>query len=1229
MAALWINRLFLPVIVCFFAIPMGHAQVVTDGSLGQATALAGPDFQVTETLGKSVGGNLFHSFSEFNLQDGESVVFTGPENIQNILGRVTGGKTSRIDGLVQSKIKGANLYLLNPKGFLFGKNAEVDVGGAFSIHATEKLKLEEGGVFDAVDPDRSVFVSAPPEAFGFLDGNPGGEIKLDSAKLTIEGENRSLRMVGGKIDVTGRSSITLNKGASFSQQAKSIHHNQTIINSKIKKGDTMGAGDIEMVADEIRLVKPKITMETREGDPGDLVVKSNDTHLQSGEIIVRSRAAGKVPGVRFIKNKPDEKSTFEVSRGGSITSEVKSTGAGSEIKIEHDDMNWEEIKITSLASGDGAGSGVSIKGNRLFTRGDIISSVSSKNVGGDIEIEVDDVTVKNGKIHSVNTTSRHSTSKGGDITIKANSFTVLSEINNAGATFSETIGDGKAGDVVIEAQIIDIQGKNISTPIWFWAHGNIASDFGGVGSVTHKRGGKTLGGNTGDVTLKADQIKLSRSGVVFVVTKGSGDAGTLNLEAQKLEIIGSEQFYTRGENGWNSEKDYDNEQYDSQITGQVWDSRGLGQWELSSGKGGDLNITVDELIMTRKGRIRLESWGSGPAGTLKLKAEKIRMSKNSTIDAYAEMSGNGGAVFIYSNDIELDESRIEAFTKGTGMPGEISIKPLSEESPSVFKLINGSELSTSLKSGSGVGGDLNVKTDELVIIRSKIKSDAGIGARGAAGSININTDSLRVSSDAIQANAEITATTRGKAQGGRININSDFIDFNRMKIMSESTSKRSTVSGGDSGTIQLNSKDINLGEGVLISTSTHGRGDAGLISIQADSIQLNGGETVYDAITVTSNTRFRDQDGVAGDVVGGDGGSLRLQADRIHLGKNVFLSSETFGNGKAGELTIESKNLEITDGTQVSVRSGFVMDSKYSDLNKHVTGQGGDLRIQAENIKLTNGAMLSATSMGMGEGGSIELVAPVIEVTSDASVESRAYSKGDAGSIQVEASELKLHDGVVVSDSKGEGAAGSINLTLDEGLTLGQAAKISVSSIFADGGHITINTDGKVQLANSELTAAAARDGGSIRLLGAGRVFLAESLVSAEAGRNGGNIEVRSPETLVLQRSTLSANAIHGNGGFIAIAADGYLPSLESIVSASSEFGLEGSVEIDTPETNVGSGLAILPDGLLGTDANITDRCALRLHGDVSSFFLNGNGGLPTAASENYLPAIFYDEPEE
>ena len=142
------------------------------------------------------------------------------------------------------------------------------------------------------------------------------------------------------------------------------------------------------------------------------------------------------------------------------------------------------------------------------------------------------------------------------------------------------------------------------------------------------------------------------------------------------------------------------------------------------------------------------------------------------------------------------------------------------------------------------------------------------------------------------------------------------------------------------------------------------------------------------------------------------------------------------------------------------------------------------------------------------------------------------------------------------SGAEQEGRAGSIDLELTEGLSLHQTANISVSSAKADGGDILISTDGTVRLAESEFTAAAAKDGGSVRLLGSGNVMLIDSRMSAEAGVDGGNIEVRSPRTLVLQRSNLLANAIHGNGGFISIAADGYLPSRESLVSASSELSL-------------------------------------------------------------------------
>ena len=119
---------------CFVAfVVCAGAQVVVDNSFGNAGVLNGPNFKIPETLGKTVGDNLFHSFSEFSLQSGQSATFTGPDSIQNILGRVTGAKVSEIDGLIKSEITDANLYLLNPNGFLFGKNAKVDVDGAFTL----------------------------------------------------------------------------------------------------------------------------------------------------------------------------------------------------------------------------------------------------------------------------------------------------------------------------------------------------------------------------------------------------------------------------------------------------------------------------------------------------------------------------------------------------------------------------------------------------------------------------------------------------------------------------------------------------------------------------------------------------------------------------------------------------------------------------------------------------------------------------------------------------------------------------------------------------------------------------------------------------------------------------------------------------------------------------------------------------------------------------------------
>ncbi len=68
------------------------AGVTLDGTLGPAKSLSGPDYVIPARDGETRGGNLFHSFGQFSLTSRESASFTGPAEVHNIVGRVTGGE---------------------------------------------------------------------------------------------------------------------------------------------------------------------------------------------------------------------------------------------------------------------------------------------------------------------------------------------------------------------------------------------------------------------------------------------------------------------------------------------------------------------------------------------------------------------------------------------------------------------------------------------------------------------------------------------------------------------------------------------------------------------------------------------------------------------------------------------------------------------------------------------------------------------------------------------------------------------------------------------------------------------------------------------------------------------------------------------------------------------------------------------------------------------------------
>jgi filamentous hemagglutinin family protein len=221
--------------IAIFLVPASFAQVPITSS-GLNTQVSGPITVGGQTQFNIIGGtrpgggtNLYHSFGNFNVPNNNIANFLNNTGLptSNILGRVTGGNVSNIFGTIQTTGFGnANLFLMNPAGFLFGPNATVNVGGMVSFSSSDYLRLTDGLRFNAV-PNSSadaLLSAAPVAAFGFLGKNPGA-ITMQGSQLTVAGptvqfpesgdasglayvngvlrQSANLSLIGGDITVQG------------------------------------------------------------------------------------------------------------------------------------------------------------------------------------------------------------------------------------------------------------------------------------------------------------------------------------------------------------------------------------------------------------------------------------------------------------------------------------------------------------------------------------------------------------------------------------------------------------------------------------------------------------------------------------------------------------------------------------------------------------------------------------------------------------------------------------------------------------------------------------------------------------------------------------------------------------------------------------------------------------------------------------------------------------------
>jgi filamentous hemagglutinin family protein len=171
------------------------AQIVPDQTLGAESSRLENLTQIAG--GAQRGGNLFHSFSQFNIGEGDRVDFAAPLGVQNILTRVTGGPSNLLGTLGVAGT--ANLFLINPNGIFFGPNASLNMGGSFIATTANAVRLGNAGLFSASQPQSSVLLSIQPDALPFNQINPQAAITNLSRSGLVLANGNSAALVGGNI----------------------------------------------------------------------------------------------------------------------------------------------------------------------------------------------------------------------------------------------------------------------------------------------------------------------------------------------------------------------------------------------------------------------------------------------------------------------------------------------------------------------------------------------------------------------------------------------------------------------------------------------------------------------------------------------------------------------------------------------------------------------------------------------------------------------------------------------------------------------------------------------------------------------------------------------------------------------------------------------------------------------------------------------------------------------
>lgn len=828
------------------------AQIVPDGTLPNSTQVLDNGDLIEITGGTTAGSNLFHSFSEFSIPTDNTALFDNVVTIQNIISRVTGSSISEIDGLIQANGT-ANLFLINPNGIIFGENAALDLGGSFIGSTATSIKFADDSEFSAVNPQASslLTVNIPIGLqYGADSGNiivrgSGHNAFFDYDTFTVNRFERSLGLTvaEGKTLGLGGQNILLEGGnltaAGGNIELGSIAEAGTVKLIDNESGWSFDYSDLDLMTGEIAF-KDAASIDVSSAGSGNVNLQGDVVSLTDGSAIF-AETEGDVAGgltqieanqLNIIGTDPD------LFLPSSIWSDVylDATGDGGDVLIEADSLLLEgggQVNVNTFSLGNAGTLTVNAKDIKVMGEsngGDFISALSAQ---ADIFL----------------------TGRGGNILLETDSLLVSDGAQVSTATF----GEGDAGNLTIQAKDIKLTGASE-----FFLSGLFAATVGE--------------GNGGTLSIKTNTLSIDDGAQVSTVAFASGDAGTLNITANDLKIVGNFDIFPSG----------------------IFAST------EAEGNGGNLTINTDFLFVADGAQINVGTFASsGNAGTLDITAKTVELVGGSEFGASGIFGnavvgkGNGG-------NINLNSDRL-------------SIQDGASINVSNFR-------SRGEDSGEGVAGNINIAANSLKLDSSDPKLSSSITAStsdGGGGNINLNI----AGNIALNNNSEVSAITMGNAKGGDVSINA-----NNLSITNQSRVAVNSSQLGDAGNIEIMVNNLKANRGSINATSL--RTGGGNITLSTDLLFLKNtspiSTSVFDStggggdITINSNyVVARDNSDIRANAFRGDGGNINITTDVILLTRDVDIdASSEFGL----DGVVEINSPDNQDRLEFSKLPGNVID---------------------------------------------------------------------------------------------------------------------------------------------------------------------------------------------------------------------------------------------------------------------------------------------------------------